>query len=320
MKSYQITIFMLFFLLVSGSILGQQETVLTNNYIFSGERTPDQQYFIQHTKMINYSLNGTRTGTDELKMFLTCLPKSDNSENIRRYTCEKFLIKYSGGKWVSIPALERWSYSFDELSTGIDDKGQVFGIDHARFENLKDNMDQPISQNLSYLVYNSFIDFHGFCDVFAEPVSYGNGIQSLTKIGQEIVHAAANSEPPVNLGSNIDEGSYFRNGEVKLAFIGLSRVNNSDCAMIDYDSGESSYKMLMTLPPDMKIESVGSSHYKGIIYKNLKTNWVEKVTMNEFVLSETKLPMPPNKINSATERVLSTDNVSKELFYKSLQI
>ena len=57
----------------------------------------------------------------------------------------------------------------------------------------------------AYYVYNAFIDFHGFCNVFAEPTTGGKGIQDLKSIGDKIVHAAAFTEPPVNLGSGIEK-------------------------------------------------------------------------------------------------------------------
>jgi hypothetical protein len=106
----------------------------------------------------------------------------------------------------------------------------------------------------------------------------------------------------VNLGSNISEGSFFKNGEITLAFKGLSVVNDEYCALLEYDSGESSYKMIMKPVPNLEIQTIGSSHYKGDIFKDLATNWVQKVTMTEVVVSETTLPMPPNKINSVNER------------------
>ena len=117
--------------------------------------------------------------------------------------------------------------------------------------------------------------------MFAESTTEGNGIQNLKKIGQKIVHAAAFSEPPVNLGSNVSEGSFFKNGEITLEFKGLSVVNDRQCALLEYDSGESSFKIIMEPMPNMEIQTVGSSHYQGDIYKDLATNWVQKITMNE---------------------------------------
>jgi len=133
----------------------------------------------------------------------------------------------------------------------------------------------------------------------------GNGIQDLKKIGQEIVHAAAFSEPPVHLGSGVSEGSFFKNGKIMLAFKGLGWVNERPCAVVGYDSGESSFQMTVNPTPELQIQTTGSSHYFGDIYKDLKTKWVQKVTMTEFVVSETALPTPPTKINSVIERRIS---------------
>ena len=300
-------------------IFSQYHTIFDNDFDFSGKRTVDEKHFIQETIMVNYLPDGTRTGNDTLKMFLSCKPNDNNDNPVYTYTCEKFVVKFGESRVVEIPALKGWRYTYDSGASGIDDKGQVFGIDHTKFENLVDNLGNPIQQSSSYLIYNSFIDFHGFCNVFSEPFDYPGTIKDITRMNQKIIHMASNSEPPVNLGSNIEKGSYFRNGEVTLALIGLSKVNNSLCAMINYDSGESSFKMKMKPMPNMEIDVVGSSHYKGIIYKNLSTNWVEKVSMEEFVLSETKLPMPPNKINSAVERLLTISNVDKQKFQDELK-
>jgi len=64
----------------------------------------------------------------------------------------------------------------------------------------------------------------------------------------------------------------------------------------------------------MEIRTVGSSHYKGDIYIDLVTNWVKKVTMDELVVTETTLPMPPGKINAVIERNIVIRNVSAKEF------
>jgi hypothetical protein len=180
------------------------------------------------------------------------------------------------------------------------------------FENLTDSAGKPLPSDQTYHVYNAFIDFHSFCNVFAERAANGSGIQDLKRIGQKIVHVSAFSEPPVNLGSQILPGSSFKNGEITLAFKGLSMLNGKQCALVEYDSGESSFKMLMQPTPEMQIQTVGSSHYFGDIYKDLSTNWVQKVTMAEFVVAEVALPMPPNKINSVVERHITILNVRED--------
>jgi hypothetical protein len=72
--------------------------------------------------------------------------------------------------------------------------------------------------------------------------------------------------------------------------------------------------MIMRPMPNMEIQAVGSSHYSGDIYKDLAANWVQKATLNELVVSETALPMPPNKINSVVERVILVRNVDEKEF------
>ena len=75
--------------------------------------------------------------------------------------------------------------------------------------------------------------------------------------------------------------------------------------------------MIVNVTPEMKVHSVGGSHYKGDIYKDLKTNWVQKVTLDEIVVSETTVPMLPNKVNSVIERIITIRNVKvNELYWR----
>jgi hypothetical protein len=205
-----------------------------------------------------------------------------------------------------------WSYPFKHAGTGIDEKGQLFGIEHAQFEKLVDATGQPLPVDKRYFVYNSFIDFHAFCNDFAEPTAGGKGIQDLKHIGDKIVHAAAFTEAPVNLGTGIKEGSTFRNGEVTLEFKGLSVVDGAACAVMAYDSGESSFQMTTTPMPSMEVRSVGSSHYKGDVHIDLATRWVRKATMDELVVAETTVPGMANKVNTVIERAVTIRSLVTE--------
>ena len=127
-----------------------------------------------------------------------------------------------------------------------------------------------------------------------------------------IVHGTAFSEAPTHLGKAILEGSYFQNGEVTLEFKGLSIVNGKKCAILGVDSGESSFKMIINPAPEMEITAVGGSHYRGDIYKDLDSKWVQKVIFDEIVVTETTLPMAPHKVNSMIERNIIILNVSGE--------
>ncbi|HMA54085.1 MAG TPA: hypothetical protein VKT17_06460, partial [Acidobacteriota bacterium] len=204
---------------------------------------------------------------------------------------------------------------------GRDEKGQVLGIPHAKFEALTTSRGAKLPAVASYPVYNSFIDFHAFNDVFARPAFGGGGIQDLRTIGQSVRHASAFSEPPVDLGEGIKPGSVFRNGDVRLVFKGIGLVDGAACALVGYDSGESTLKMIMAMGADREIVTEGGSEYIGDISIDLATRWVRKVTLDEFVVTETRLPaMGPSaagqKIPSYTVRHLLTRLVGREEFEK----
>jgi len=285
---------------------------LKQEFNLAGERSQETQFFVMKSECINYALDGKRVSKDVYKLYLKWTPAKIVEKDGDEYTCIKFLVQFGDAKEVTIPTLANWSYLYRE---GIDKKSQVFGIDHSKFENLKDSNNNLIPTDKAYHVYNAFIDFHGFCNVFAERTAEGNGIQDLKKIGQKIIHSAAFSEPPVHLGKNILAGSFFKNGEITLEFKGLSVANDRDCALIGFDSGESSFKMIVKPTPDFEVVAVGSSHYKGDIYKSLASNWVQKVTFNEIVVTEATMAMPPNKVNSVVERNVVIRNVSEGEFF-----
>jgi len=273
-------------------------SILGRTFDLGAPRSRDPQSYEMETTVLTYALDGKRVNKDVLRLWLKCTPGEDADQ----YTCTRFTVQFGTGPEVEVPAMAGWSYPFKGTDTGMDEKGQVFGIDHAKFEKLADANGQPLPVDKRYFVYNSFIDFHAFCNVFAEPAKDGKGIQDLKHIGDKVVHAAAFTEAPVNLGAGIKKGSTFKNGEVTLEFKGLSLVEGAPCALVAYDSGESSFQMLMNPMPNMEVRSVGSSHYKGDIYVDLTTRWVRRVTMDELVVTESVVPGMANKINAVIER------------------
>jgi hypothetical protein len=72
--------------------------------------------------------------------------------------------------------------------------------------------------------------------------------------------------------------------------------------------------MKMKPAPNMEITTTGYSHYKGNLFTNTTSFRVEKVVMDEFVLSETAITGQSNKVNSVTERKTTIDNVDKKIF------
>ncbi len=289
---------------------------LLGPFDLSGPRSAEVQHFIQETRFIRMGFDGRRTGMETYTVKLRCVPAVLSGKGGDEYTCKEFLIRVNDRESVTIPAMAGWTYVYKETASGLDEKGQVFGVPHEKFEDLVDSRGAALAVMLRYPVYNSFIDFHGFCDSFAKPVKGGAGIQDLKLIGQSIRHAAAFTEPPVNLGKGIKEGSVFRNGDVRLVFKGLSLVDGAACAVIGYDSGESTFKMIMPMGADKDIVTEGGSEYIGDIHVDLKTRWVRRVTLDEFVVSETRMPGPGAKLQGYAVRHLLTRLISREEYEK----
>lgn len=289
---------------------------LQGSFDLAGERVPDVHYFKMETQFVHIGFDGKRTGVETYSLKLECIPAALLKKGGDQYTCREFAVRFNDAPAVSIPALAGWTYVFapDPRAGLRDAKGQVLGIPHDKFEDIADSRGQKLPVGIRYAVYNNFIDFHAFNDVFARPAAGGRGIQDLKAIGQRIVHAAAFSEPPVNLGAGIKEGSVFRNGEVTLELKGAGVMDGAACAIVGYDSGESTLRMIMTFGAGQDMETVGGSEYKGDIFIDLRTRWVKKVTMDEFVVTETRLPAPASKINSYTVRHLLMRMIGKAEF------
>ncbi|MCL4520945.1 MAG: hypothetical protein M1415_05080 [Firmicutes bacterium] len=257
---------------------------------------------------------GTIRSTDVYKLLLKCIPAQIAGRKGDKYICEKFTVTIDNSPEVRIPVLEQWSYVYNVNKNYRDETSYVLGIDHRPFENLIDAEGNIVPQDKAYHVYNAFIDYHALCTVFPERTSSGNGIQDLERIGQKIVHTSSFSKPEVSVNTLVSEGSYFQNGEVTLEFKGIGLYRDAPCAIVGYDSGASRFAMMMEPSPGIEVQTNGSSHYKGDIYKNLKTNWVEKVILEEIVVSETIIPGPSTAIDAVSERNITILNISQDEF------
>ena len=284
--------------------------ILIQEFNLVPQQSVDTQFFDMESKLQNHAPDGTPLGWDIYHLYLRCVPSTDPLRG-DEYTCLKFTVQINKLPEVSIPSLTHWKYSFKLTPDAKDDKGQVLGIDHSKFENLIDEKGNTVPIGNTYLVYNSFIDFHSM-SIFSERTMAGNGVQNLKRIGDKIVHVASFSQPPVNLGK-ISEGSYFKNGEVTLAFKGLGLVNEKTCALLEYDSGESSFYIIMKPMPNMDVTTKGSSHYWGDIYKDLRTGWIQKATLHEMVVSETNVP-GAKSIDGVVERSITIKNIRRVNF------
>ncbi len=269
-------------------------------------RAPEPQFYEMRTTSIQYEQDGARKPYHELRLLLRCTPGAGGVE----YTCVRMTARTDGDA-SEIPELTGWSYEFRPDQTGSNSTGDMFGIHHAKFQTLADATGTALAPDLSYAVYNVFVDFHAICNVFAEAAPDGAGIQDLTRVGDRIVHAAASSEGTIHLAGVTESGSTFRNGEIALAFKGLAVVDGASCAIVAYDSGESSFAMAMELAPGMSVNAVGASHYFGDIYVDLASMWVAKAALSEFVVSDVTMDGQP-LANSVVERAIEIRSVTKE--------
>jgi len=292
---------------MSNSVLTDKE------YHLGAEPSQQKQYYIMRSEMKAFSQSGELEGTDTYTLHLTCTPALKDGISTFEYTCFRMAIKDSDGTETTIPGLDNWSYIADPV--GIDKDNNVFGIDAGFFQTLTDSDGNVLTFDKAYHVYNTFIDYQSFCFVFGAPHPNYNGIQNLTTVGQKIIHGAANSKAPVHLGTTIKEGSYFQNGEITLVFKGLSEVNDKSCVLLEVDSGDSSFNMVLQPAPNVEVVVKGYSHYNADIYKDIETSWVQKVEFTEMVIAETALPGPEQqKMHSVVERNILIENVSEKEF------
>jgi hypothetical protein len=280
------------------------EQTLNTSYDLGIERAKQPQEFIMQSQVWKMGPDGKRVDTTIYTVHLRSTPVTDGDE----FTCVRFTLRIGNKNEISIPSLAGWKYVYRRTGNYKDEKDQVLGIDHAPFENLKDSAGKPLSAENSYMVYNVFVDFHTMF-VFADKTPAGKGVQDLHQVGDKIVHFAAYSTPAVNLGKMIKPGSVFKNGEITLEFKGLGIINKKSCALLGYDSGVSSFTMLMQYTPTMEVNTNGSSHYWGDIYKDLQSGWIQHATLHEIVVSQTTVGT--NKVSGVIERSINISNTKQ---------
>jgi len=287
---------------------------LRGPFDLSIDRKPETEYFQMQTQFVHFAFDGKRTGTETYRFNLRFVPAALSGKNLDECTCQEFSLQLNASAIVTIPALKLWTY---QLFSRTD---LMFGIPHDRFEGLTDSLGNKIAPDIRYAIYNNFIDFHALNDAFSRPLKFGKGIQDLKFIGDRIVHMAAFTKAPVNLGTAVKAGSFFHNGEVTLELKGVSVVDGAACAMVGYDSGESTLELVMATSSGQEIMMKGGSEYKGHIYIDLETAWVRKVTLDESVVTESSVPNALTKIDGYTARHILLRLISQPDFEKGLAI
>jgi hypothetical protein len=284
------------------------KSVLDGEYQIAAQRSAEARHYEMETEVVTFSPSGQVLSSATYGLLLSATPAGPGDEWDARYRCVQFTVSSDGDAAFSLAALEGWSYPFTLYPAEGEESRPPLGIPHEPFIDLTDNDGQLLQPSVRYAVYNSFIDFHSLCDLLARPTVEGRGIQDLTRIGQRIVHVAANTEARIDLGDVIEKGSTFKNGEITLEFRGLGSVDGVACAIMGFDSGEASFNMTMKPVPNMVIEVVGRSHFLAEIFIELKSGWVRKATLNEMVLSEV----------TSSEQILDTSTSERTLAIRAI--
>jgi hypothetical protein len=292
-------------------------TVYAEEIRLSGMPKPMTQYYRMTTEMFRWEPSGKRTLHEVYDLWIEYASQRQGQDD--RVTCRRFTYRVGEIAPVPLPSLQDWSYTFRNTPADSGDSIPIFGIDQSKFDKLADANGHLLEMSVAYAVFNAFVDFHSFGQVLGHRTDKGNGIQDLHTIGQSILHASAYSEPPISLGNTVGKGSFFRNGAMTLELKGLTQVDGRRCALVGYDSGGSMIKMYLKPAPQVTLEMNGGSHYLGDIYIDLRTQWVRKATLVEFVVSETSGAVLPQKMHSVSERRLLLRALNKEEFQKSRQ-
>jgi len=282
-------------------------------------RQPETQYYHMQTQFIHMAFDGGRTGVETYLLRHRCLPAAISGKKLDEYTCQEFGLKLNDGPIATLPALRSFTYQFDPMS-GILGKGPMFGIPQEPFRGMRDSLGDQLPPEVCYAAYNNFVDFHALSDVFPKPMKFVKGIEELKSVGDRIVHPGSFTEAPVSLTGVVRPGSVFRNGELSLELKGVSLVDDRPCALVNYDSGESTLRMAFIRGDSEDLVMEGGSEYSGDLYIDLTSGWVRKVTLNEFVVTQTSTASRPVKVPNYTIRHILLRLTSEQEFEKPISV
>jgi hypothetical protein len=272
-------------------------------FVLGKPHSPVTQRYAMESRLMMHAPDGSLAGTDVYRLTVACTPQRTAGTEGDRCTCLKFTVQLGGAPETVIPSLEGWSYTYRHAAGAADPDGRTLGIPHEPFEKLVDQDGAALPAGNAYHVYNAFIDFHSFF-FFAQRNTRGHGIQDLSSIGARIIRAAAGATAATDVEGVTGKESHFTNGEITLELKGLGLVNEASCAIVGFDSGSSSFLMVMNAAENIEVRTVGSSHYHGDIYLDLDTGWIQKAGLTEMVVSETTMPGAASRIHGVAERTI----------------
>ena len=264
---------------------GREISAVDRSVNLASQRAPGVGHYQFSTDYLTYAPDGSLVSKEQTVAEIAVEMDESSRQTL---TVHNFELVDKDGLKASIPRLEGWQNVMDPSAD------ELLGVPHADFAGLQTDAGEPLPPEITHRVYNTFVDFYAFNNVFAQPsTAEGNDIGDLTSIGQVIEHYSAYSKPSVSLGETVSEGSYFHNGRVTLEWKGLSRIRENACALVGFDSGESEFQMVLEPAPGMKLTVKGGSQYWGDLHINAKSLWLEKGTFIEIVLARMHLGDDP---------------------------
>ena len=287
---------------------------LLREYNLVGKRSKETHYYIVQSELATHSNKGVLKSTDVYRELLKVEPGDRSAGEADRFACKEFSVKRGDTPQVRIPSLEGFSYDVNKDlldANGIDQNGELYSVPEETFEGLVDDSGAQLPFEVGYQVYSAFYYYHSYTD-YAEPTSQGDGIQNLKSIGDRIVVEGSFAESPLP-GKLAKDSAFWKNGEITLAFNGLSIVDGETCAVLGLDSGVCHWSMPMTYMPVMNLKTVGVSNYQADIYLDLETMWVRKLDMVLFEITTTTMwGIPVDKSIPVTK--LAIRSLSKDEF------
>lgn len=276
----------------------------------AGPRSKQERYYRMESIVVHRETDGTKKGQISYKLLLQIIPGSDPGGSDDTYTCRCFTVQREGEAPVLIQELSGFAYVYQE---GVDEEGQIFGLDQSRFQFLSERIGIDLSVEEAYFVFNTFVDFHTFLNV----LSTGESISVLKRVGDHTSHSSSFSTPPLHLGDMVQEGSVFNSGELWLRFDGYGLAGERPCALVRYDGGDSFFKMNMVPAPNILVEVNGYSHYRGMMWIDVEHRWIERVELGEVI--STRTSMADNPVDQAiTLRTSVIESLSESDFNRLL--
>ena len=254
---------------------------LTGTFDLAVDKPQGDHTFDIHSWYGHYSPTGVRLSSEDLTIRIRCGATADVP-----VTCLEAKLSVNDAPAVAIAELTDWSYHFDSTITGADARGPLWGIPHDRFSALTDGQGNPLPFSLRYAAYTALIDFHSINDEFGRPSPFGPGLQDLTAIGQRVVHPASFVAAQMHFGTEVRPGSTFKNGQVTLDLVEMSIVGQAVCAVVEYDAGESTLKMIIDPGGGQTSVIEGGSQYQGLMYLDLTSGWARRATLEEYMIAK----------------------------------